>query len=182
MATSPCPPQLAHVRDSRTAVAVATQKQPAANVEWARGIDPSGQAVLARDTRAPLRGLGRTFLQCGFLAGGFQRFRCGECKTERLVAFSCKGRGFCPSCGGRRMAERAEHLVGHALPDVPVRQWVLTVPHRLRYLLAWHQDLCRGVDGRMTGLRSTFSSSRRFPISLLVHVALCRGVACSHLP
>ena len=59
------------------------------------------------------------------------------------MAFSCKGRGFCPSCGGRRMAERAAHLVDHVLPDVPVRQWVLTVPHRLRYLLAWRHDLCR---------------------------------------
>jgi hypothetical protein len=87
----------------------------------------------------------RAFLRCGFLAGGFARFRCPGCTTERLVAFSCKGRGFCPSCGGRRMAERAAHLVDHVLPDVPVRQWVLTLPHRLRYLLAWRHDLCRRV-------------------------------------
>ena len=33
----------------------------------------------------------------------------------------------------------------HVLPDVPVRQWVLTLPHRLRYLLAWRHDLCRAV-------------------------------------
>jgi len=85
------------------------------------------------------------FLRCGFLAGGFARFRCAACRTERLVAFSCKGRGFCPSCGGRRMAERVAHLVDHVLPDVPVRQWVLTLPHRLRYLLAWRHDLCRAV-------------------------------------
>lgn len=85
------------------------------------------------------------FLRCGFLAGGFARFRCDACRTERLVAFSCKGRGFCPSCGGRRMAERAAHLVDHVLPDVPVRQHVLTLPHRLRYLLAWRHDLCRAV-------------------------------------
>ena len=87
----------------------------------------------------------RAFLRCGFLAGGFARFRCGDCKTERLIAFSCKGRGFCPSCGGRRMAERAAHLVDHVFPDVPVRQWVLSVPHRIRYVLAWHHDLCRRV-------------------------------------
>jgi len=30
----------------------------------------------------------RAFLRCGFLAGGFARFRCGACKAERLVAFS----------------------------------------------------------------------------------------------
>jgi len=87
----------------------------------------------------------RDFLQCGWLAGGFARFRCGACGLDRLVPFSCKGRGFCPSCGGRRMAERAAHLVDHVLPDVPVRQWVLSVPHRLRYQLAWDHDLCRAV-------------------------------------
>jgi hypothetical protein len=25
--------------------------------------------------------------------------RCEQCAFERLVPFSCKGRGFCPSCG-----------------------------------------------------------------------------------
>jgi hypothetical protein len=89
----------------------------------------------------------RDFLRCGCLAGGFARFRCAGCGLDRLVAFSCKGRGFCPRCGGRRMAERAAHLVDHVLPDVPVRQWVLSLPHRLRYLLAWDHDLCRAVSG-----------------------------------
>ena len=87
----------------------------------------------------------QAFLACGWLAGGFARFRCVGCQAERLVAFSCKGRGFCPSCGGRRMTERAAHLVDHVIPDVPVRQWVLTLPHRIRYLLAWRHDLCRAV-------------------------------------
>ena len=64
----------------------------------------------------------RDFLRCGWLAGGFARFRCTSCGLDRLVAFSCKGRGFCPSCGGRRMTERAAHLVDHVFPDVPVRQ------------------------------------------------------------
>jgi hypothetical protein len=88
----------------------------------------------------------RDFLRCGCLAGGFARFRCAACGLDRLVAFSCKGRGFCPRCGGRRMAERAAHLIDHVWPDVPVRQWVLSLPHRLRYLLAWDHDLCRAVS------------------------------------
>nr|WP_246863336.1 transposase zinc-binding domain-containing protein [Klebsiella pneumoniae]UPG21285.1 transposase zinc-binding domain-containing protein [Klebsiella pneumoniae] len=37
---------------------------------------------------------------------------CEHCRAERLVAFSCKKRGFCPSCGARRMAESARHRVG----------------------------------------------------------------------
>jgi hypothetical protein len=43
------------------------------------------------------------------------------------------------------MAERAAHLVDHVFPDVPVRQWVLSLPARLRYRLAWDHDLCRAV-------------------------------------
>ena len=87
----------------------------------------------------------RDFLQCGWLAGGFARFRCGSCGVDRLVPFSCKGRALCPSCGGRRMAERAAHLVDHVFPDVPVRQWVLSLPDRVRDRLAWDHDLCRAV-------------------------------------
>lgn len=89
----------------------------------------------------------RGFLRCGWLAGGFARFRCDGCGLDRLVPFSCKSRTVCPSCGGRRMAERAAHLVDHVFPDVPIRQWVLTVPHRLRYLLAWNHGLTRAVVG-----------------------------------
>jgi hypothetical protein len=45
------------------------------------------------------------------------------------------------------MAERAAHLVDHVFPDVPVRQWVLSLPYRLRYQLAWDHDVCRAVVG-----------------------------------
>ena len=89
----------------------------------------------------------RDFLGCGVLARGFARVRCDACRFERLVPFSCKARAVCPSCGGRRMAEQAAHLVDAVLPSVPVRQWVLTVPHRLRYRLAFDHALCRAVLG-----------------------------------
>ena len=39
------------------------------------------------------------YLKCGRLEHGFLRVRCATCRLERLVAFSCKKRGFCPSCG-----------------------------------------------------------------------------------
>jgi hypothetical protein len=45
------------------------------------------------------------------------------------------------------MTERAAHLLDHVFPDVPVRQWVLSLPYRLRYQLAWDHDLCRAVVG-----------------------------------
>ncbi|MBI2217646.1 MAG: transposase [Candidatus Rokubacteria bacterium] len=89
----------------------------------------------------------RDFLTCGVLAHGFARLRCTDCALERLVPFSCKGRGFCPSCGGRRMTECAARQVDEVLPRVPVRQWVLSLPYRLRYLLAWDHALARAVLG-----------------------------------
>jgi len=49
------------------------------------------------------------FLECGILVHGFLRLRCADCADEKLVAFSCKKRGFCPACGARRMAEKARH-------------------------------------------------------------------------
>jgi Transposase zinc-binding domain len=62
------------------------------------------------------------FLECGILAHGFLRLRCAGCTHDKLVAFSCKRRGFCPSCGARRMSETAVHLVDHVISEVPVRQ------------------------------------------------------------
>ena len=48
------------------------------------------------------------------------------------------------------MTERAAHLVDAVLPRVPVRQWVLTVPYRLRYQMAWNHGLSRAVLGVYT--------------------------------
>ncbi len=85
------------------------------------------------------------FLECGILAHGFLRLRCADCADEKLVAFSCKRRGFCPSCGARRMAETAAHLVDYVIPPVPVRQWVLSFPIPLRTVLAAHPQLLSAV-------------------------------------
>ncbi|MEO2139824.1 MAG: transposase, partial [Thermoleophilia bacterium] len=99
------------------------------------------------------------FLQCGALGAGFARFRCVGCGFDRLVPFSCKSRALCPSCGGRRMTERAAHLVDHVFPQVPVRQWVLSLPYSLRYRLAWDHALCRAVVG--CALRAILGFLRR---------------------
>ena len=75
------------------------------------------------------------YLECGIFAHGFARARCNDCGHGYFVAFSCKGRGVCPSCTTRRMVERAAHLSDHVFPHLPVRQWVLSVPKRLRYFM-----------------------------------------------
>ena len=76
------------------------------------------------------------FFRCGILAHGLILVKCRDCGWSRAVAFSCQRRGFCPSCIGRRMCDFAVRLVAHVLPRVPIRQWVLTVPHGLRAKLA----------------------------------------------
>ena len=80
------------------------------------------------------------YLRCGRLEHGFLRVKCNGCRHEHLVAFSCKRRGFCPSCGARRMIETSSHLVDHVIPQVPTRQWVLTFPWPLRLLFASQPD------------------------------------------
>jgi hypothetical protein len=62
------------------------------------------------------------------------------------VGFSCKGRGFCPSCTGRRMADTSARLVDDVFPPgVPVRQWVLSLPIQVRYRLAYDSRLLSDV-------------------------------------
>jgi hypothetical protein len=83
----------------------------------------------------------RRYVDCGWLARGFARVQCGRCGKEEVVGFSCKCRGFCPSCVGRKMADTAAHLVDRVLPFAPYRQWVLSLPFRLRLLLARNEEL-----------------------------------------
>src|SRR5215470_43663 len=85
------------------------------------------------------------YLRCGILAHGFLRLGCDTCHKELLVPFSCKRRGFCPSCAGRPMAQMAAHLVEQVIPWVPTRQWVVSVPVPLRYWMAGSQDLTAKV-------------------------------------
>src|SRR5690606_22886795 len=87
------------------------------------------------------------YLKCGLLEHGFLRVKCDSCQAEKLVAFSCKRRGFCPSCGARRMVETAALLVDQVLPRQPIRQWVLSLPFALRYLLATRPEVVTQVLG-----------------------------------
>ncbi len=93
-------------------------------------------AAQDRPLPAYVREAFEAYLRCGVLEHGFLRVVCEQCRAERLVALSCKQRGFCPSCGARRMAESARHLVEDVFGPRPVRQWVLSVPFPLRWLFA----------------------------------------------
>jgi hypothetical protein len=53
-----------------------------------------------------------------------------------------------PSCGGKRMTELALHLTEQVIPHVPVRQFVLSLLHRLRDLLAYDHARSLSVFAR----------------------------------
>jgi hypothetical protein len=87
----------------------------------------------------------RAYLARGDFSLGFSRAHCDACGHDLLVGFSCHGRSICPSCTGRRMANTAAFLVDRVLPDVPVRQYVLTLPYELRKLVAFKADVLTAI-------------------------------------
>ncbi len=77
----------------------------------------------------------KNYLGCGILAKGFAYGHCEGCHKDFLIAFSCKGRGICPSCNTRTMVQIATHLIENVIPCVPMRQFVISFPMRIRYYL-----------------------------------------------
>ena len=87
------------------------------------------------------------YLDCGNPRCGFARIRCPRCRAEHLLMFSCKTRGFCPSCHPKRLEEWGEWMRETFLLDVPHRQVVFTIPKMLRVFFKFKRrllgDLCR---------------------------------------
>jgi hypothetical protein len=106
----------------------------------------------------------RAYLRCGILAHRLARARCADYGLERLVAFSRKGRGVCPSCNGRRMGQVPAYLTGRVRPPVPVRSWVLSVPKRLRPYLYHRSKVTTGVlHIFLRAIRSTLKAATPEP-------------------
>jgi len=83
----------------------------------------------------------REFLRCGLLEHGFARLWCPECRRSVLVAFSCRGRSFCPSCEKKRQLLWAEWLCEEVLAQTTHRHVVLTMPRLLRPLFRRRREL-----------------------------------------
>ena len=105
------------------------QRHAAITFTQAKGEASSGLPPFARDEFD-------AFLECGILAHGCLRLRCGDSGHDMLLAFSGKRRRFSPPCGARRMPQTAVRLVDHVSPLVPVGNWVVWVPIPLRGLVA----------------------------------------------
>ena len=81
------------------------------------------------------------FLDCGDPHHGFARVKCQDCKHEYILPFSCKRRHFCPSCHQKRVIEFGEHLNEKVLDEVYHRQWVFSIPKRLRQYFMYDRKL-----------------------------------------
>ena len=83
----------------------------------------------------------RKFLACGDLREGFARVRCPKCRYEFFVAFSCRRRCLCPSCHQKRALLIADRIARDVCEPVPHRQFVLTIPKRLRIFFRFDRRL-----------------------------------------
>ena len=107
------------------------------------------------------------YLDCGNPHCGFARIRCPDCGEERLLMFSCRTRGFCPSCHAKRLEEWGEWMREELLLDVPHRQIVFTIPRMLRLFFKYNRrllgSLCRLALQSLTRYFAAVTGSELMP-------------------
>jgi hypothetical protein len=107
------------------------------------------------------------FLECGIPRFGVVRFLCRSCGKDLFVPYSCKKRLACPSCDTKRSLLTTAHAMEDLLPLVPYRQWVLTLPKRLRYFVHRDPRLVGQISKILTAVLTSFyrEQSRASPDS-----------------
>ncbi len=82
------------------------------------------------------------YLDCGIFENGFARVRCGDCKDEFLVPFSCKTRGgFCNSCSEKRSLIFGERIATEVLEKVNHRHFTFVIPKIIRTYFKYNRKL-----------------------------------------
>ncbi len=72
------------------------------------------------------------------------------------------------------MSNTAAHMVDKVLPALPYRQWVLSFPKRVRFLLATDHDLLsRGLD---MALRKVFAWQKRAARRFAITAPMCGAI------
>ncbi len=88
--------------------------------------------------RPVLRIAADKFIKCGDLREGFARVRCDDCGHGLFVSYSCKVRCFCHQ---KRILELSMHVREDVFAEVPHRQFVFTIPKRLRIYFRFNRKL-----------------------------------------
>lgn len=89
------------------------------------------------------------YLECGIYIRASEsrcarlpaRIKCPDCQHEYLLAFSCRGRWFCPSCHNKKVVQFGHHLKETVLYPVPHRQYVFSIPKILRKFFLYNRKL-----------------------------------------
>ncbi len=114
----------------------------------------------------------QAFYRCGDLAVGFTRLHCPDCGHEKLVAFTCKCRCFCPSCHQRRALSTGDWIAHHVCREVPHRQFVFTIPRMLRGIFRKRRKLLTILFHVATAtLRDVFRAGLDLPDGRIAAVA-----------
>ena len=120
------------------------------------------------------------YLDCGNPKCGFARIKCSDCGREKLLMFSCKTRGFCPSCHAKRREEWGEWMREELILDAPHRQVVFTIPKMLRIFFKYSGGLMKVIsfiedykviDKIIDHLKLTFKAERPPPPQAQLSVA-----------
>ena len=113
------------------------------------------------------------YLDCGDLSKGFARLHCDKCNKDYLLAFSCKGRWFCPSCHQKKVLLFGEFFKESVAYPLPHRQYVFSLPKMLRIYFRNERQLLKrlfaiaelatpslsaSANGIKVGLRSRLAS------------------------
>ena len=106
------------------------------------------------------------FLACGDLTRGFARIRCPQYRQEYLLAFSCRGRGFCPSCHQKRVLLFGDRISKRVAARVPHRHYVFAIPIMLRAYFRYDRSLlhmlCAAAERSLRDQAST-ADAQVFP-------------------
>jgi hypothetical protein len=107
------------------------------------------------------------YLDCGNPRCWFARVRCPACKREFFLCFSCRTRGFCPSCHAKRLEQWGEWMREELLLDVPHRQLVFVIPKMLRIFFKYNRrllgSLCRLALRSLTRYFAAVTGSELMP-------------------
>ena len=99
-------------------------------------------AEQGRELPAYVRREFEDFLKRDRLEHGYLRVRCERCRDEKLVTFSCKRRGFCPSCGARRCRS-------DTVESASQRRAAMTWIQRLKRVFRVDVETCRRCGGKV---------------------------------
>ncbi|MBK7952106.1 MAG: transposase [Deltaproteobacteria bacterium] len=119
-----------------------------------RGLAPAG-APVARFVEREIR----AYLECGISRTGSSGSIVMDVDATAWSPSRAKAAASARPAAVAAWPDTAAHLVDRVLPEVPIRQWVLTLPYPLPVSLAWNAKLTTEV--LRCFLRSTFADQRR---------------------